>query len=290
MDRNYKTIAFGIFKVGLILGLIFWGLNWISIQSISAPSQKIVATKRGWNAKDLEELVQKEFANNHLEIPPNGESRQPIPASNILESLLEDFKAAKVEIYALEDQNELQWRIYNKSTLQFQIFFSKTTQKSSLTISKLPTGPKPLLSIILTGWDFRNAENIVQFKEPLNFLLSPKSPFSLSNAQMAAHHWHEIIMDGQNATEWYFNSIPYTYVVLTKDRPKTPVNWSILHPSTVQEVDIDSTIPLHTESSIWLVNVKDFSSEEIHKWLKVIQGQYALLLLSENPIFADNTL
>ena len=265
-------------------------MHWISIKSLSAPTKDVIAEKRGWESEELTQLVKIQFGNAGLPIPKIGESKQNLPANHLLESIYENLKSENVEIYALNNQSGLEWRIYNKTQVQFKIFFQQKHHPIQAPKITAKSGNKLPLSIILTGWQFRNAANIANFAEPLNFLLDPNSPFALHNAQLAAHHWHEIIMDGKQGQPYHWKSLPYTYSILTADNPDLPINWTSIDPNIAQHVQLDQALPDESENQndiqncIWLVDIQNYSSQEIQEWLTHVAKRYQLLLLSENPL------
>ena len=270
-----------IFKASLIIGIVagtLWFVQYSIQKVLDISGQPIVAQKLGHSSNDTEQIVTSAFQASGVTPPTSGESER-YASSDIQQQILELLKTMEVEIYVLNREDTVSWRIYNKDALQYQIAFSDTkapiTIQSDKEVHTLTR--KDPVALLLTGTKYKDLEPLFNLDIPLNLALEPTSPFALRNAVMGARKWHEIVLDIRNSSEFVLDTLPFATTLLsTSDLPI-----ETMHVLTTAETQLITTsISDLPNGKIWRLNMTHLSTQDVEQWLKSLPDSIQFVRLS----------
>ena len=250
-----------------------------SVQKVlDISSQPVVAKKTGHNATETESIVTEAFEALGVQPPPLGESYRD-ESSDMQQQILVRLRATNVELYVLDRQDTIRWRIYNKDSLQYQISFSKVGSLSSVKIDKEPltlTRTSPV-ALLLTGTKYKDLEPLLKLDIPLNLALEPTSPFGLRNAVLGAGHWHEIVLDIRHSSEFVLDALPFATSLLST----TQLPIDTMHVITTADTQIITTTTLDfPQGKIWQLDMTKLSTNDVEQWLESLPESIHFVRLS----------
>ena len=269
-------------KVLIGLSVFFGGMSLVqyTVQHVLQLSNtQIVAQKTGYSASETTDIVVKAFQSKDLTPPQSGENERFASVST-REHILTYLQDKDVEVYVLEQNDDIRWRIYNKDALQYQLYFSNDIDDDTRDIGEPlvnhTTRTQPV-ALLITGTKYKDLKPLLSVDTPLNIALEPTSPFALRNAVLGARHWHEIVLDIRNSTEFVTDALPFSTALLS---PTTlPIeSMNVIVTSNTNEITTEQTeLP---NGKIWRLNMANLSAEDVKEWIDTLPTSLKFVRLS----------
>ena len=266
-------IGFSVFFGGMLL------VQYTVQQVLQLSNTAIVAQKTGYSASETTAIVAKAFQSKDVTPPQPGENERFASVST-REHILAYLQDKDVEVYVLEQNDDTLWRIYNKDTLQYQLYFSNDidaeTKDMEEPIANHTTRTQPV-ALLITGTKYKDLEPLLSVDTPLNLALEPTSPFALRNAVLGARQWHEIVLDIRNSTEFVIDALPFSTALLsTTTLPIESMN--VIVTENTNEITTKQTeLP---NGRIWRLNMANLSAEDVKEWINTLPTSLKFVRLS----------
>ena len=188
-------------------------------------------------------------------------------------------------MYELTNGTKRTWRIYNRLGLQYEIVWTGTQAPSAMvtdTPTKFPKTTDGTVALILSGTDNKNLEPLINLATPINFALTPNSPFTLRNAVHAAHNWHEVLLDIRSLDEIEFDAVPFATALLS-DEPFPMSSLPAHQINNLHQVYLDGSNTAWTvdaSARIWLLDISQHPVLTVKDWIEKLPKNIRLVRLS----------
>ncbi len=301
MDKPFFKIIKYLLQILFVFGAIY-GLVIFTVGMINPKPNAPIAVKRGQQREYVLSELKEAFSHFKLELPSRPESTIDIEEREIITiEILKTLQKKDIEAYRLVEGEEISLHIYDQKEKIFLIHFSTTSKTKKAPIVSVSKDIKQThaIAIVLAGIGDKDIRKLTAIKQPLNFAISPYQPFSLRNAQQAAHNWHEILIDQRNLETESWNSLPfYSGVLVAKSASPPSAYIDVLSLESVKLVTFPQTNRLSMlllnqiwedalvraeehHSAIILIDITDKEISELTVWLENLPQNISLSLLSE---------
>ncbi len=281
------TIVILLVTVATLITGIKLGFSWLMQES----DEQIVATKSGFGQQETKDIVDSAFAKVNLPQLELGDSTLSIASDEVLDTLQEHLLEQNIEMYELNDKGNRTWRIYNRLGLQYNVVWkgldtpstANTKTQVALTQNIAYDETVGTVALILAGTEHKNLEPLIELTTPLNFALTPASPFTLRNAVHAAHNWHEVLLDTRSLAEIEFDAVPFATAILS-DELFPMSNLPTHQTNTLQQISLEnsngSNNTLDASAKIWLLDISEYPVRTVKQWIESLPKNIRLVRLS----------
>ena len=253
------------FMIGfVVLFTTLFGIHYTFQQLTTLSNTPVIAEKSGLNEREVTALVTAAFEAVSAK-PPTQATENRTESPDQQEAILTAIRKTGIELYVLEKSERTLWRIYNNNGLQHVLTFLKIqTPSAKKPLKVADSAPRGPVVLIITGTKYKDVTPLMDLDIPLNVALEPTSPFSLKNAVTAANHWHEVILDTRNASEFTIDTIPFVTAVLSKTDIPLPFINVVLDEELTDITIGQEDLP---QNNIWVLDISDGSTAAVRDWL-----------------------